>query len=92
MSSLSAIAARRPGPVTRNGVPVPDYENGEGYHYGAHRPAWMRAAIAEAEAQHGPPVPTCVCGQPLVFRKGACYATCAACGRRSYGGSPEDPG
>jgi hypothetical protein len=87
VSSFGAIAAHRPGPVTRNGL-APTRP----YRWRAHRPAWMRAAIAAAEAQHGPPKPTCVCGTVLVFRHAACYATCPDCGSRSYGGSPQDPG
>jgi hypothetical protein len=85
MSSFGAIAAHRPGPAARNGIPAPDYQNGGGYRYRAHRPAWMHAAIAAAEAEHGPPVPTCVCGQRLVLRTGA-YARCTACGRCAYSG------
>jgi hypothetical protein len=83
---MTAIAARRPGPVTRNGLaPTRPYV------WRAPRPAWMLAAIAAAEAQHGPPVPACVCGQRLAFRRGSHYATCPACGRRAYTGG-EGPG
>jgi len=85
MSSFGAIAAHRPGPVTRNGL-APTRP----YRWRDRRPAWMAAAIAAAEAEHGPPVPTCVCGARLAFRHGAQYATCTACGRRSYGGSPDE--
>lgn len=78
---MTAIAARQPGPVTRNGLAAT-----RPYRWRAPRPAWMRAAIAAAEAQHGPPVPTCVCGTALAYRKGCAYTTCRACGRSTAPG------
>ncbi len=86
MSAFTAIAAHTPGPATRNGLaPTRPYA------WRAPRPAWMLAALAAAEAEHGPPRPTCLCGTVLGFHRGA-YATCPACGRRSYGGTCDEPG
>jgi hypothetical protein len=84
---MTAGAARRAGPVTRNGLPAT-----RPYRWRAPRPAWMQAALAAAEAEHGPPVPTCVCGTVLVFRRGTAYARCPGCGQCAYGGSDGDPG
>ena len=53
------------------------------YTRGAPRPAWMTAALAAAEAQHGPPVPTCICGHPITFGRGNPCVTCPACGWRT---------
>lgn len=41
-------------------------------------PAWAARVLAAAEAVHGPPSPTCVCGQPIHLVAG--YATCPGCG------------
>jgi hypothetical protein len=62
--------------VTRNGLPA-----FRPYVRRAPRPAWMLAAIAKAEAEHGPPAPTCYCGQPVRLASG--YGTCGACGRKT---------
>jgi hypothetical protein len=80
---VTAIPAARPG-TGRNGIP----HTGPGhrpYVYGAPRPAWMARAIAAAEAQHGPPQPTCVCGHLLRSDDGSrgYYGTCPACGYRT---------
>jgi hypothetical protein len=87
--TMTTIAARTPGTAgpARNDVPVRDYENGGGYHYHARRPAWMAAAIAAAEREHGPPVPTCVCGHRLVTPRHRMYARCPECGRSAYTGT-----
>lgn len=66
----------------RNGIPVklaPGTGAPVGYRYRARRPAWMARALAKAEAEHGPPVPTCVCGGALRFTR-AQVAVCPACG------------
>jgi len=83
---MTAIAAHRPGPAARNGLaPTRPYT------WRARRPAWMTAALAAAEAQHGPPVPTCLCGSRLPASRDA-YVTCPACGRRPYRGGSDDTG
>jgi hypothetical protein len=62
----------------RNDMPVVPY-----YRHGARTYPWAQRAIAAAEAVHGRPVPTCLCGAPLTERRG-----------RDFGGQCEtcDPG
>jgi hypothetical protein len=74
------ITAHVPGAPARNGIP----ETPRRYTYRARRTPWMLSALAAAEAQHGPPVPTCVCGQRLVIHGG--NVQCKACGRNVYTG------
>lgn len=78
---MTAIGAAIPGGPARNGIPHtgPEFRP---YVRNAPRPPWMAAAIAKAEAEHGPPVPTCWCGRVLIWHNG--YGTCPACGLRSY--------
>lgn len=61
----------------RNGLPPT-----RPYVWRAPRPAWMGRAITAAEATHGPPVPTCVCGQPIILGTRR-TATCPDCGYRT---------
>jgi hypothetical protein len=70
------VGAALPGTPARNGRPP-----FRPYRRGAPRPAWMRTALAAAEAEHGPPVPTCLCGGTLDWRQS--YGVCPACGRGS---------
>jgi hypothetical protein len=58
----------------RNGMPP-----FRAYVFGAPRAPWAQRAIAEAEAQHGEPVPVCGrCAAPLTYNGG--YGTCPQCG------------
>lgn len=56
----------------RNGLPLTRYT------WRAPRHPWHARAIAQAEAEHGPPEPTCVCGAPLTLVSG--YGHCKICG------------
>ena len=67
------LHATRPGPARRNGVPTRWYT-----WRGRARPPWATTAIASAEAEHGPPQPTCVCGAPITLVSG--YGHCKTCG------------
>jgi hypothetical protein len=57
------------------------------YTWRAPRRPWMHAALAKAEAEHGPPVPTCVCGHRLVTPRHRMYARCPECGQSAYTGT-----
>lgn len=62
-----------PGGPARNGLPAAGH-----YRWRAPRHPWHAKAIANAEAQHGPPQPTCVCGARLTLVSG--YGHCKTCG------------
>lgn len=71
------VSARelKPQPVQRNGLPeIPRYA------WRARTYPWASATIAFTEAQHGPPVPVCLCGHPLTYSSNGARR-CGACGR-----------
>jgi hypothetical protein len=63
-----------PPRAARNGLP-----ESPAYEWRGRRYPWALAVLAAAEAVHGPPSPTCLCGQPVPG--GTSIRRCPACGR-----------
>lgn len=56
------------------GQPVPRYA------WRARSYPWAQRVLAAAEAEHGQPEPTCLCGAVVTYRDGR-IVRCGACGR-----------
>lgn len=50
-----------------------------GYQYRARNYGWAQRAITAAEARHGPPEPTCICGRPVPDSRARYGAPCYTC-------------
>lgn len=61
-------------PPAGNNVPVVPL-----YSYRARRYPWAQRVLAAAEAEHGPPVPTCEHGKPIPDARGRGVRRCPEC-------------
>jgi hypothetical protein len=78
-----------PGRTGEERAMIPGYLSGAlrdrpligGYKWRARTYPTAVAAITRAEAEHGPPVPTCVCGGRVIYTSEKTHGVCLACGQ-----------